>query len=60
MENNLQKIGLSPNQGTYKVYVAGFQNCYGPETAVSFPVSPFLKVCLYCSYTSPVPTFYVV
>ena len=52
MENNRQKVGLSLNQGNYKMYLAGYQNCYGPETTLSFPVSPFLKVCLNCSYAS--------
>ena len=51
-ENNQQKVGLSLNQGIYKMSLAGCQNCYGPETTSSFPVSPFLKVCLYCSYAS--------
>lgn len=54
------RVGLKPERETANVFLAGFQNCFGPVPPVCFLSFPFLdKRSTHSSYAISVPAMYV-
>lgn len=51
-KNCFKEIGINPSQRTHNKYAAGFQDCYGPVTAVCLLLPSFLNRNVYGGYSA--------
>lgn len=58
MLNNIQVVGLNPNQGTSNTCSGGLQNCCVPVSAVCLLFSPIFNRRVYSGYSVVVLPLY--